>query len=68
MNSVTVTGASTVTAATLAPYAQWALDGFHGAAPQGLAYLIAAGAITASHAVYSFVKWKWFSPKEQAHA
>lgn len=63
MNSVTQTGAVSLTAATLAPYVQWGLDGFPQPAPDGLALLIAASALTIAHAAYAFVKWKWFTPK-----
>ena len=69
MNSVTQTGAVSISAVTLSPYIQWILNGHHSPPPDGLSLLIAAAGITATHAVYAFVKWKWFTPKqEQAHA
>jgi hypothetical protein len=60
------TGAISLSAATLAPYVQWLA--FHGPQPADAAMLISAVLITAGHAVYAFVKWKWFTPKENVHA
>lgn len=62
------TGGLMVSAVTLEPYVQWALNGFAKPAPDGLALLLAGAALTAAHGIYAFVKWKWFNPKEQAHA
>ena len=66
MNSVTQTGAVSATAVTLAPYFQWALDGFPHSAPQGLALLLAAAAITAAHGAYVFAQWKFTKPKQES--
>jgi uncharacterized membrane protein YidH (DUF202 family) len=64
-NTIAQTGAVTFSAVTLEPYVQWALDGFHGSAPSGLALLLAAGGITAVHALGRWANVKWFSKKEQ---
>jgi hypothetical protein len=55
MNSTSsvVTGGVTVTAATLVPLVQWAINGFPHPAPDGIPYLIAAGVVTGAHALYN---------------
>ena len=63
MNSVTQTGAASLSAAALAPYVQWGLDGFPHPAPESLSLFIAASVLTVAHAAYAVAKWKWFTPK-----
>lgn len=47
--SSAVTGGVTISAATIQPIVEWALTGFHGAAPAMLSGLITAAALTAGH-------------------
>jgi hypothetical protein len=48
------TGGVTVTAATLVPLVQWALDGFPHPVPPTVPYLIAAAIVTGVHGAYTF--------------
>jgi hypothetical protein len=50
-----VTGGVTVTAATLVPLVQWAMSGFPRPVPDGIPFLVAAGIVTGSHALYNFL-------------
>jgi hypothetical protein len=55
MNNISpvATSALTVTAAQLVPTVEWALAGFHGAAPANLSALIAGGIVLVLHAAYN---------------
>lgn len=48
-----VTGGVTMSAATLVPLVQWAMNGLPKPIPDGIPLLIAAGLITAAHALYN---------------
>lgn len=52
-NSSIVTGGVTVSAAMLVPLVTWALHGFPQPIPDTVPYLIAAGLVTAGHALYN---------------
>lgn len=56
--SSVVTGGVTVTAATLVPLVNWALQGFPHPIPDSVPYLIAAGLVTLGHLTYNVVKAK----------
>jgi hypothetical protein len=50
------TAGVTVSAASLAVFVQWALNGFPHPIPPEVPYLIAAGLVTGAHASYNLVK------------
>ncbi|MDR6381849.1 hypothetical protein [Paraburkholderia caribensis] len=50
-----VTGGLTIGAADLVPTVNWALGGFHGAAPANLSALIAGGVVLVLHAGYNWL-------------
>lgn len=50
-----VTGGVTLSAATLVPLVQWAMNGFPRPIPDGIPLLIAAGLITGGHALYNIL-------------
>lgn len=49
-NPVLVSSGATVTAASLVPAVQWALNGFHGGVPESVAALLAGLLVAAFHA------------------
>jgi hypothetical protein len=53
-----VTSGLTIGAADLVPTVNWALSGFHGAAPSNLSALIAGGIVLVLHAGYN-----WFASR-----
>jgi hypothetical protein len=48
-----VTGGVTMSAATLVPLVQWAMNGLPKPIPDGIPLLVAAGLITGAHALYN---------------
>jgi hypothetical protein len=52
-NSSVTTAGVTVSAASLVPLIQWALDGFTHPIPHEVPFLIAAGLVTGAHALYN---------------
>lgn len=50
-----ITSGLTIGAADLVPTVNWALEGFHGAAPANLSALIAGGIVLVLHAAYNWV-------------
>jgi len=48
-----ITSGLTIGAADLVPTVNWALSGFHGAAPENLSALIAGGIVLVLHAAYN---------------
>ena len=73
-NSVATTGGISVSAAAIAPAVTWALTGFHRPVPDSVPLLIAAGLITAAHALHNLAVIKgWYpiddvSPKKEPAA
>lgn len=57
MNNVSpiASSALTITATQLVPTVNWALGGFHGAAPADLSSLIAGGIVLLLHAGYNWL-------------
>ena len=64
-NSAVVTGGVAVTAATLEPVINWSLNGFPHPIPEGVPFLVAAGIITAVHALYNLCVLKGWFPKSE---
>lgn len=55
-SSVSTTAGVTISSASLVPLVQWALDGFPRPIPHEVPYLIAAGIVIGSHALYNLIK------------
>lgn len=60
--ALTTTAAGAFTVDSLTPLAQWALAGFTGPAPDGVARTLAALAIVATHAVAKVV-YAWLASR-----
>lgn len=64
--SSVVTGGVTVTAATIVPLVQWAMNGFPHPIPPDVPYLIAAALVTGAHAAYNLVISRGAKPSIEA--
>jgi hypothetical protein len=59
-----VTGAATITVATLEPLVSWALTGFHQPMPAAVPGVVAALLLTAAHAVCNLIGSRLSKPTE----
>lgn len=64
--SSVVTGGVTVTAATIVPLVQWAMNGFPHPIPPDVPYLIAAALVTGAHAAYNLLAARGMKPSIEA--
>lgn len=59
-----VTGAATITVATIEPLVSWALTGFHGPMPAAVPGVIAALLLTGAHAVCNLISTRTSKPAD----